>query len=456
MSWPWSHLGLSGPAGLSEVRHAYAEKLKTTHPEEDPEGFQRLHSAYQLASRMARKRRVPPPESRWECTPEPPLPGPEAERDFDFDCLLAEEDGVALSRPRPEMEWDFDFERLLAEGEAERAEERRRRIELFRKARRRQSVFRVAVCAAMILATLSWLWSVRPLSIKRPAPDPREQVCQYLEEDYGEEILSLYNGNDTRFDNVFSLRRETSKMFLAGPDGNRDVKSGRLGYTTNYPEMMVLWRLKEFVRNRTLNSVDEVDGGRGLNSWETSGAYLITLKFHGDGQTITDLAELLETMAREDWYQVRVPEFEIILCSGPLKDGRLILDRYKSSDKIFDAEAARQLYEESFAHAYCAQLLRDNGLDRDFVHGGTEPYTLTNGGMAELKGEARCRLYGLDGDGQTAMEYYFSTTGGSVCCVPGGFWAEGGREEDIQFYKLVHVEATQGLLDVYYPWLTAR
>ena len=39
MSWPWSQLGLPGPSELSEVRHAYAEKLKTTHPEEDPEGF---------------------------------------------------------------------------------------------------------------------------------------------------------------------------------------------------------------------------------------------------------------------------------------------------------------------------------------------------------------------------------------------------------------------------------
>ena len=40
MSWPWSQLGLPGPSDLSEVRHAYAEKLKTAHPEEDPEGFQ--------------------------------------------------------------------------------------------------------------------------------------------------------------------------------------------------------------------------------------------------------------------------------------------------------------------------------------------------------------------------------------------------------------------------------
>lgn len=42
MSWPWSELGLSGPAALPEIRSAYAQRLKATHPEEDPEGFQRL------------------------------------------------------------------------------------------------------------------------------------------------------------------------------------------------------------------------------------------------------------------------------------------------------------------------------------------------------------------------------------------------------------------------------
>ena len=57
MSWPWSQLGLPGPSDLPEIRHAYAEKLKTTHPEDDPEGFQSLHAAYQAASRMARQRK---------------------------------------------------------------------------------------------------------------------------------------------------------------------------------------------------------------------------------------------------------------------------------------------------------------------------------------------------------------------------------------------------------------
>lgn len=641
MSWPWSQLGLPGPSELSEVRHAYAEKLKTTHPEDDPEGFQRLHSAYQLASRMARqrKRQARAPESREEDAPVPERPWGE-QQEFTPGRLLPEED--APLQPDPEQE--FDFERLLAEGEAERAEERRRRGEERRKAQerrweqerrqrqtqrdgyererrdrfdqeqfqwqntetilhtiemmyasragaevwrkffqspmfrqskgsldlvfgledfvsarpdlsreakaalflaygldkgvsrpelrplfqmllpawkaerqagafpwksmlwgilgafvflfgigpvldsgpvilfglglgavlcliwksikrrkqlrgqrerqRRQAVIRGAACAAVVFAALSWLWSMPGLPFKGPAPDPREQVCRYLEEDYGEKVRSLYSSSDSRFDNVFSLENETGRMFLAGPDGDRD--GGKPGYTTNLPEMMMLWALENFAGERNIHEVDTLDRDLKLEPWETSGIYLITLNFYGDGKIITDLKELLETMAREDWYQVRTPEFEVILCSGPLKDGRLILDRYTPSDGDFDARAARELYEESFAHTYCAQLLRDNGLDRDFVHGGTEPYTLTNGGMAELKGEERCRLYGLDGDGQVAMEYYFSTTGGGVCCVPGDFWAEGGQEEDIHFYRLIHVEATNGLLDVYYPWLTAH
>lgn len=55
MSWPWSELGLDGPAPLEEVRRAYAQRVKEVHPEEDPEGFQRLHTAYQEARQAARR-----------------------------------------------------------------------------------------------------------------------------------------------------------------------------------------------------------------------------------------------------------------------------------------------------------------------------------------------------------------------------------------------------------------
>ena len=55
MRWPWDELGLSGPAELSEIRRAYARGLRSARPEEDPEGFQRLHLAYRAACAIVRK-----------------------------------------------------------------------------------------------------------------------------------------------------------------------------------------------------------------------------------------------------------------------------------------------------------------------------------------------------------------------------------------------------------------
>ena len=63
MNWPWNVLELPGPSELPEIRRAYAQKLKAVHPEEDPEGFQQLHDAYQQACRIARqKKRGPAPQ----------------------------------------------------------------------------------------------------------------------------------------------------------------------------------------------------------------------------------------------------------------------------------------------------------------------------------------------------------------------------------------------------------
>ncbi len=179
MNWPWSELGLEGPADLETIKHAYAERLKTTHPEEDPEGFQRLHTAYQQARKLAKAREQgggwTPPESRNEAyerlfnreerkpeidfdellNEEPPpqgKPEPEEEEgDFDYDALIGdapprrpgpekpeeEEDGwdydallgdAPPRRPKPEGE-DFDFERLFAEGDEERKQAQRRQAE---------------------------------------------------------------------------------------------------------------------------------------------------------------------------------------------------------------------------------------------------------------------------------------------------------------------------------------
>lgn len=157
MNWPWSELGLEGPADLETIKHAYAQRLKTTHPEEDPEGFQRLHEAYQQARKLAenreqggwrpselqneaynrlfqREERKPEidfdellreaPPSRTE--PEEPETDEES-GDFDFDALIG---STPPQRPKPESRAeDFDFERLFAEGDEERKQAQRRQAE---------------------------------------------------------------------------------------------------------------------------------------------------------------------------------------------------------------------------------------------------------------------------------------------------------------------------------------
>ena len=53
----WEILGISPTTDLAAIRHAYAEKTRACHPEEDPEGFDKLHTAFQEATQYARRSR---------------------------------------------------------------------------------------------------------------------------------------------------------------------------------------------------------------------------------------------------------------------------------------------------------------------------------------------------------------------------------------------------------------
>lgn len=651
MSWPWNQLGLPGPAGLPEIRHAYAEKLKTTHPEEDPEGFQRLHSAYQLASRMARqhKRASRAPESREDLPPPPESPQPRTEdfsfdelledaeedprpphhedEDFDFDRLLRDAQ-APLPSPREE---DFDFDRLFAEGEAERAEERRRRgqerhrgqqrqeevtfrqeedhwrnteailhtietlynarasgeewrkffqnplfqqnkgsmdlifgledfvstrqltqeaklalflaysfdkgvarpalrplyqmllpawrekngeknherfvailgvilgvaapfvlvplldlglipalfislslvwiIWVVRKAiktgslerrtrgrsmsqkRERWSVLLGSVCVVALIAAMYWIRSGPEFNIKKllPTKDPREQVCRYIEKDFGVEVGSLYNRNPTeKNSNVFYLEPDITKVFLAGPNGNRDQKNGKPGYTTNFPEMMLLWQLKQFSLEHHLAPVDSLD--QGLEREETAGTFLITLP-EEDGETvIDDLGVLLESLHQEKWYAALPSQCQIVMCSREMETGRIVLIRVHPATELYSAAQIRGLYEESFAHSVCAQIIRELELDWDFIREDGEHYVLTNEGMAQMKGNECVRLFGRREDGSVAMEYYVRLKERNIFCVPENFWETGNSEDQISFYRLLHW-GDRGTFNLFYPWL---
>lgn len=50
----WQQLGIAPTVDEREIRRAYARRLKAVHPEDDPEGFQRLRAAYEVAMDAAR------------------------------------------------------------------------------------------------------------------------------------------------------------------------------------------------------------------------------------------------------------------------------------------------------------------------------------------------------------------------------------------------------------------
>lgn len=132
---------MDGPSTPEEVRRAYAQRTKQTHPEEDPEGFQRLHRAYQEARRMAKRANAAggesaehaekqkieqlrklqnEPKERTQKAPDPDKTkeGPKESGSWDYDRLFEEEAKTRKQKapgpdeeskgPKEQQNWDYD------------------------------------------------------------------------------------------------------------------------------------------------------------------------------------------------------------------------------------------------------------------------------------------------------------------------------------------------------------
>ncbi|HET6911924.1 MAG TPA: J domain-containing protein [Rhodanobacteraceae bacterium] len=69
MSTPFDLLGIGADADERAIKSAYAKLLRTTRPDEDAEGFQRLNEAYQLALKICRARGAGATRNAWQQSP---------------------------------------------------------------------------------------------------------------------------------------------------------------------------------------------------------------------------------------------------------------------------------------------------------------------------------------------------------------------------------------------------
>lgn len=415
MSWPWSELGLPGPAGLPEIRRAYARRLKATHPEEDPEGFQRLHAAYQEASRQARRNRSAPAEDSREVPPPPPETPEPREPEWDYDALLEEAEEPQV--PPEEAPPDWDFERLFAEGEAEAREARRRRQEALReKDKKEENWFsrwqaqpyprqaRVVVFFVLLALGLFVTWrDLAPGGDRSPEARWTEQALQWLEEDYGEPFLHIAS------DDVFAPASDQDLYFRVSSSGKRTEDWP--GYETNYPLVLLRRALEDFAQARELDlelaSYSHEIGG-------APGAYLLNLPLLGAEEDVAALGALLEDLSRRDWGPAGggedFPGATMYLCHR----GLAFYEAPAGGD--FDTEKALALYAQA-GPAFCRYILINSGLAAEQLGGGT--FELQDREAVTIEEVTFFHVCGVDkASGRTRVHYLLASGGGALFCLP--------------------------------------
>lgn len=108
----WQVLGIEPTTDKTIIRHAYAEKTRACHPEENPQGFDALHKAFQAAMQYARRNAQ---------SAVLPNPGFAAESLSDFASKLQE---------NSEEEFEYDAARKL------RLQQHQKRAKIVREKRR--------------------------------------------------------------------------------------------------------------------------------------------------------------------------------------------------------------------------------------------------------------------------------------------------------------------------------
>ena len=349
MYWPWIELGLSGPSDLETVKHAYARRLKEVHPEEDPEGFQRLHRAYTAARRLAalmeRGEPVPPPPEsppQEELPSQPPPAEPSQSKDiWDFQELLRD-DGT-----EQEPDWQEPY---------------------FPPPPPPQTTRRLGWLLFALLGGLCCLIIV-PILLARSIPntDQRnaQQLLNLLEEDFGVELVSSPNNRDREDDIYLFWEKDNPAIrFQANLEGERDREDGERGYRTNYADAKFYGEMRNFLlawpEYTTWYDIERTDpdGEDMAEHAAPQGYYVFQLPLEGTEDFLTALGNRLQRLSQEDWFITYPPQFQLDFLHGDA----LILEYLSDEDPLPDGSELVQSYEDNLGPSMLLALLNDHGV----------------------------------------------------------------------------------------------
>lgn len=425
---PWKELGLPGPSDMAAIRHAYAQRLKEVHPEEDPEGFQALHRAYQMARRMATDRsgaerlRSEP----WEQPPEDAA-GPEEPGGFDFSAL--EETPEEAEEPEePETErWDFDqlLEDDPQDPEPEEWEEQPQGDREYRTVYGYHRAHR-SLLAGVTLMVLMFLVIAGPKLLQQFLDsafreDYAQTILHQLEEDWGVEVVSSPQ-NDEREElrYLYWLEEDPDIRFQAIYRGGRDLEAGKLGYDTNYPNARLYWAIRNFAaawpEYPLAYNLERTDTtGEGASGGSPPELFIFQMPMEGGEEFAKALGDRLQALSQESWYQKQMPEFALYLV---YRDS--IIVSYDSTQAETPCTGAWMLetYESQAPLALLHSILYYDGqIQKDFDH--PENAEVVRGGEATIAGvEYWCLVCWDREDSGMSMDYYLRKDYGVLYCLP--------------------------------------
>ncbi|MCI8399771.1 MAG: J domain-containing protein [Oscillibacter sp.] len=230
----WKILGLEPTEDTAAIKRAYAQKARTCHPEEDPEGFLALRNAYQAALRWAETGGEEPPDeapdlpdtdadSGWDLTgaPRPPEDGPNPYAGGEaIETFLALYTGKQRKNPTQWLDYFTSAPFLDA------AWDRRFTVLLLEQVDRLEGEFQVP------REFLNWLCVAYQFRVNKQVymnPDGSERV---------EFRFEVYQG--AQFEGIESVFEIAKK----GP-APRDFKGNELGVLQSYYEYRALCRMAD-------------------------------------------------------------------------------------------------------------------------------------------------------------------------------------------------------------------